>query len=79
MIKSLTISGFRGIREALTLPLGQITLLAGRNGLGKTTVFDAIDWCLFGGSWRLGSDGDASQELVRAAARPTCRDGPTVV
>ena len=35
MIKSLTISGFRGVREDLTLSLGQITLLAGRNGLGK--------------------------------------------
>ena len=70
MIKSLTISGFRGIREDLKLPLGQITLLAGRNGLGKTTVFDAIDWCLFGGSWRLGADGDATRNLYAPQLDP---------
>ena len=70
MIKSLTISGFRGVREDLTLSLGQITLLAGRNGLGKTTVFDAIDWCLFGRSWRLGSDGDAIRNLYAPQLDP---------
>ena len=36
------IHGFRGIGE-LTIPrLGRVTLLAGRNGVGKTTVLDAI-------------------------------------
>ena len=70
MIKSLTISGFRGVREDLKLSLGQITLLAGRNGLGKTTVFDAIDWCLFGRSWRLGSNGDAIRNLYAPQLDP---------
>jgi DNA repair protein SbcC/Rad50 len=56
MIKHLAISGFRGAARPMSLDFGQITLLSGRNGLGKTTVFDAIDWCLFGPTWRLGSD-----------------------
>ena len=41
-IPSLAIEHFRGIR-ALELPsLGRVTLLAGKNGVGKTTVLDAI-------------------------------------
>ena len=41
-LPSLSIEGFRGIR-ALKLPkLGRVTLLTGQNGVGKTTVLDAI-------------------------------------
>ena len=41
-LASLTIQGFRGVNE-LTIPrLGQVTLLAGMNGVGKTTVLDAL-------------------------------------
>ena len=41
-LPSLTVEGFRGIR-ALELPsLGPVTLLAGKNGVGKTTVLEAI-------------------------------------
>ena len=40
-LPNLTISGFRGI-DHLALPrLGRVTLLAGKNGVGKTTVLDA--------------------------------------
>ena len=40
-IPSLSIQGFRGI-SSLELPrLGRVTLLAGENGVGKTTVLDA--------------------------------------
>ncbi|MCY4040343.1 MAG: AAA family ATPase [Gammaproteobacteria bacterium] len=39
---SLSISGFRGIRS-LDLPrLGRVTLLAGKNGVGKTSVLEAV-------------------------------------
>ena len=39
---SLSIKGFRGI-DQLDIPrLGRVALLAGRNGVGKTTVLDAV-------------------------------------
>ena len=38
----MTIKGFRGIKD-LTIPrLGGVTLLAGMNGIGKTTILDAV-------------------------------------
>ena len=41
-VPSLRIEGFRGI-DSLTIDrLGRVTLLAGRNGTGKTTVLDAV-------------------------------------
>ena len=41
-LPSLSIAGFRGV-EQLDIPrLGRVTLLAGRNGAGKTTVLDAV-------------------------------------
>ena len=41
-LPDLTIKGFRGIEE-LTIPrLGRVTLLVGKNSVGKTTVLEAI-------------------------------------
>ncbi len=41
-LPDLSIAGFRGI-ERLSIPrLGRVTLLAGRNSVGKTTVLDAV-------------------------------------
>jgi DNA repair exonuclease SbcCD ATPase subunit len=73
MITTLTISGFRGISEEIPFKLGAITLLAGRNGLGKTTVFDAIDWCLFGASWRLGFDTESIRNIYHPNLAPVVR------
>lgn len=65
MISHLTIRGFRGIPHELQLDLGRITLLSGRNGLGKTTIFDALDWGLFGSAWRLGDEHGAIKNLYK--------------
>lgn len=51
---------FVGVHE---LELGRITVLTGANGLGKTTLFDAIDWALFGERSRLGSSPSAFPNL----------------
>ena len=41
-VPSLRIEGFRGIDNLTINRLGRVTLLAGRNGTGKTTVLDAV-------------------------------------
>ena len=49
-LPSLVIKNFRGIDE-LTIPrLGRVTLLAGKNGVGKTTVLDAVRIWAAGGN-----------------------------
>lgn len=41
-LPDLSIVGFRGIRELRIPRLGRVTLLAGKNGAGKTTVLEAV-------------------------------------
>ena len=41
-LPSLSIRGFRGIQELDIPRLGRVTLLAGKNGVGKTAVLEAI-------------------------------------
>ena len=41
-LPDLAIGGFRGIDELSIPRLGRVTLLAGKNGVGKTTVLDAV-------------------------------------
>lgn len=41
-LSSLFISGFRGIKEVRIPRLGRVTLLAGMNSSGKTTVLEAV-------------------------------------
>ena len=40
-LPSLSIKGFRGIDDLSISRLGRVTLLAGKNGVGKTTVLEA--------------------------------------
>lgn len=44
MIVGLTIRNFKGIKALEALPLGRFQVLVGPNGVGKTTVLDAIDF-----------------------------------
>jgi recombinational DNA repair ATPase RecF len=44
-IKSITIAGIRGIRNVISLPLNEKSvLLYGDNGSGKSSVSDAVEW-----------------------------------
>ncbi len=52
----LTICNFRGIRRADFDFSGNITVIYGPNGTGKTSVFDALEWALVGGVERLDAD-----------------------
>ena len=51
-LDSLQISGFRGIPDLAIPRLGRVTLLAGKNGVGKTAVLNAVqmyaDRCSYG-------------------------------
>lgn len=47
-IKQLTLTNFKCFRHKEISFDGNITTISGRNGAGKTTIADAILWCLFG-------------------------------
>lgn len=48
-IMNINIEGFRGINKKLLLDFnGASTLFFGDNGTGKTSVLQAIEWCIFG-------------------------------
>ena len=46
-LKRIKLSDFRGLRS-FEAEFGQKTVIAGDNATGKSTVFDAFLWCLFG-------------------------------
>ena len=41
-LPSLSVRGFRGIESLSILQLGRVTLFTGKNGVGKTTLLDAV-------------------------------------
>lgn len=41
-LPELVVRGFRGIRQLRVSRLGRVTLVTGRNGVGKTTVLEAL-------------------------------------
>ena len=47
-IKSLQLSNFRGVQEFKLVNLGKETNIFGKNGSGKTSLYDAFIWLLFG-------------------------------
>lgn len=46
-LTTMSIRNFKGVRE-LDITLGHRTTIAGANATGKTTIFDAFTWLLFG-------------------------------
>lgn len=54
VFESITIEAFRGFNERQTLNLNSsVVIVKGPNGLGKTSLFDAIQWLLLGEVARL--------------------------
>ena len=47
-LKSLALVNFKGVRSLELRFPDQVTVISGENGSGKTTVFDAFLWVLFG-------------------------------
>lgn len=47
-IEAMSLQNFKGIRNLDIQFPGQETTIAGANGTGKSTIFDAFTWCLFG-------------------------------
>lgn len=47
-IKSLKLTNFKGIRKLELNELSKETFIYGDNGVGKTSIFDAFTWLLFG-------------------------------
>lgn len=47
-LKSLSLVNFKGVRELYLNFTQQVTVISGENGTGKTTIFDAFHWLLFG-------------------------------
>ena len=42
MFRSVSISNFRGIKEISFEELGKINILVGENGIGKSSILDAL-------------------------------------
>lgn len=55
-LPDLTIRGFRGIEELTIARLGRVTLVTGKNGVGKTTLLDAVRVFAFRGSYSVLTD-----------------------
>src|SRR5260370_5408781 len=63
-ISKIKLSGFRGIRAPIEIPCGRgFTVICGRNGAGKSTVCDAIEFVLAGTLQRFLSDTERGEYI----------------
>ena len=74
----LGIEGFKAFAAPQSLEIGGHVFVFGRNSLGKSSVVEAVRWCLFGALAR----GGFSQRLLLGrrmqgrAGGPRCMDHP---
>lgn len=47
-INKISITGFKGYKESVSYNLGHKTQISGDNGIGKSSISEAIAWCLLG-------------------------------
>lgn len=67
---SVQLSGFRGFAAEVKIDLdADAIVVSGSNGNGKTSIFDAILWCLSGRVPRLGSENAALVSLYSETGR----------
>lgn len=60
----IEICGFRGFRDAARIDFGAgFTVLSGRNGVGKSTVFDAVEFALLGMITKYSTDKAANESV----------------
>ncbi len=79
----IEIEGFRGVNKEITLDFNEkCTTIFAPNGMGKTSILGAIEWCLFSDLKYQEKENATSDELVninqragRARVRMTLRDG----
>lgn len=68
-IKSITLQNFKGCKEATYTFDGKNVTVCGANGSGKTTIFDAFTWLLFGKD---------SLDNAKFEIRPLDKDGKQI-
>ena len=77
-LKSLEVAGFRGFPQAISFDLdADAVIVAGVNGSGKTSFFDAVLWALCGYVDRL--DQDSSVLVSRYSSSGEARVGVTLI
>lgn len=72
-LKSITVAGFRGIGPRATLevsPYPGITVISGRNGSGKSSFAEGLEFALTGQSYRWQQ---AGKDVGRQLAKPPSR------
>ena len=68
-IKSITLQNFKGCKNATYMFDGKNVTVCGANGSGKTTIFDAFTWLLFGKD---------SLDNAKFEIRPLDKDGKQI-
>ena len=87
-IKTIKLVNFKGVRNLeINFNEAGATSITGRNGSGKTTVFDAFTWCLFGKDSQdrkafelktIGADGKTIEKLPHEVSATITVDGSEI-